>query len=84
MKVYAGEQDYDLGLYYLQSRYYDSNTGRLISADGYVSTGQGLLGYHMYAYCNNDPMNMYDRTGCIAVSATLIMILSSIFFVAFF
>ena len=33
------------------SRRYDSYTGRFISADGYVSTGQGLTGYNMYAYC---------------------------------
>ena len=32
--VYRGYYyDCDLGLYYLNSRYYDSNTGRFISAD---------------------------------------------------
>ena len=46
--------DTDLGLYYLQTRYYDSNIGRFINADGYISTGTGLLGYNMYAYCNNN------------------------------
>lgn len=55
--------DADLRLYYLNSRYYDSNTGRFINADGYVSTGQGLIGYNMYAYCNNNPVNMADTTG---------------------
>ena len=29
-------------LYWLQSRFYDPNTGRFLNADGYVSTGQGL------------------------------------------
>ena len=29
--------DTDLGLYYLNSRYYDSNTGRFLNADGYIS-----------------------------------------------
>ena len=55
--------DYDTGLYYLQSRYYNPTTGRFINADGYVSTGTGLLGYNMYAYCNNNPVMNVDYTG---------------------
>ena len=55
--------DSDLGLYYLQSRYYDSNTCRFINADGYVSTGQGLTGYNMFAYCNNNPVMYVDPNG---------------------
>ena len=37
--------DTESGLYYLNSRYYNPEWGRFISADGYVSTGQGLTGY---------------------------------------
>ncbi len=55
--------DVDLGIYYLQSRYYDAKTCRFISADGYASTGQGLLGYNMYAYCGNNPLNRIDQAG---------------------
>ena len=55
--------DKDLGLYYLQTRYYDSVTGRFINADGYVSTGQGMLGNNMFAYCNNNPVMFTDPTG---------------------
>ena len=55
--------DKDLGLYYLQSRYYDANICRFISADGYISTGQGLTGYNMFAYCGNNPVNNVDPTG---------------------
>ena len=55
--------DTETGFYYLQSRYYDPNLGRFINADSYSSTGQGTLGNNMYAYCNNNPINMSDHTG---------------------
>jgi RHS repeat-associated protein len=55
--------DVETGLYYLQSRYYNPQWGRFINADGYVSTGTGMLGYNMFAYCNNNPINMIDYEG---------------------
>ena len=55
--------DTESGLYYLQTRYYDAAIGRFINADGLTSTGQGLLGNNMYAYCGNDPVNKTDTTG---------------------
>ena len=55
--------DTELDFYYLQSRYYDPEVGRFINADSYLSTGTGLLGYNMYAYCNNNPTMGYDPTG---------------------
>ena len=55
--------DTDLGMYYLQSRYYDAKICRFISADSYISTGQGILGNNMFAYCNNNPVNYYDPCG---------------------
>ena len=59
--------DYESGFYYLQSRYYDSLVGRFINADSYVSTGQGFLGFNMFAYCNNNPVICADYTGADAV-----------------
>jgi RHS repeat-associated protein len=56
--------DAELEMYYLQSRYYDPQVGRLINADCYMSTGQGMIGNNMFAYCNNDPTNESDPTGC--------------------
>ena len=56
--------DRETGLYYLQSRYYNPELGRFINADGLVSTGQGLLGNNMFAYCGNNPANRNDPTGC--------------------
>ena len=55
--------DTDLGLYYLQSRYYDPETGRFVNGDGYVQTGDGLLDKNMFAYCLDDPVNMADPSG---------------------
>ena len=55
----------DSGLYYLQSRYYDPKIGRFINADALVSTGQGLLGNNMFAYCNNSPVQKKDIGGTI-------------------
>ena len=64
--------DKDLGLYYLNSRYYNPSVGRFINADRYVSTGQGLLGHNMFTYCGNNPINRVDPLGCSFVSPVLI------------
>ena len=55
--------DSESGLYYLQSRYYDPATRRFVNADSYAGTGQGLLGYNMFAYCGNRPVMRADSTG---------------------
>ena len=55
--------DRESGLYYLQSRYYDPVTHRFINADGLISTGTGILGYNMFAYCDSEPINRSDATG---------------------
>ena len=55
--------DSETGFYYLQSRYYDPQTCRFINADSYSSTGQGILGYNMFAYCNNNPVVQSDHNG---------------------
>ena len=49
--------------YYLQSRYYDPETGRFLSADVMLSTGQGVLGHNTYAYCLNNPATLLDDNG---------------------
>ena len=61
--------DQALGMYYLQSRYYDPAIGRFINADAFLSTGQGLLGYNMFAYCLNNPVNRIDPTGYFSMGA---------------
>ena len=59
--------DTETELYYLQSRYYDPELGRFINADAFVSTGQGLLGNNMFAYCLNNPVLFSDANGFDAI-----------------
>ena len=56
--------DTETGLYYLNSRYYNPETGRFINADlGISEVGGELIGNNMFAYCFNNPVNMSDPTG---------------------
>ena len=40
-----------------------SLTHRFLNADAFASTGQGLLGNNMFAYCGNNPVNYADPKG---------------------
>ena len=57
--------DVETGLYYLESRYYDPETGRFINADSPENLGAdgSLLSYNLFAYCLNDPINRFDSEG---------------------
>ena len=55
--------DYELGLYYLQSRYYDPETGRFISADSLLETGKSIVAANSFAYCENNAVIHEDRSG---------------------
>ena len=55
--------DEETELYYLQSRYYNPEISRFINADNFISTGQGLLGNNMFAYCRNNPVYRKDIAG---------------------
>ena len=54
--------DNETGFYYLNSRYYDPENRRFINADTIISQ-ESTLGYNLFAYCNNNPVNMTDETG---------------------
>ena len=64
--------DGETGFYYVSSRYYDPEIGRWINADGFVSTGQDILGYNMFAYCGNNPINRKDPTGQFWITALIV------------
>ena len=53
--------DTETSLYYLNSRYYDPNVGRFLNADGQLN--DGVLGYNLFAYCENNPVTRVDPTG---------------------
>ncbi|MGD9679428.1 MAG: RHS repeat-associated core domain-containing protein [Vulcanibacillus sp.] len=55
--------DEDTGLYYLQSRYYDPEVGRFISADGFFGSVGNALSHNAYAYCENNPVMYVDPEG---------------------
>ena len=61
--------DQGIGLYYLQSRYYDPGVGRFVNGDDtqvllmyawYTLAGPNL---NTFAYCKNDPQNNADYEG---------------------
>ncbi|MDR1410144.1 MAG: DNRLRE domain-containing protein [Oscillospiraceae bacterium] len=64
---YRGYQyDKETGLYYCQSRYYNSNLGRWINADNPDIAALGankVLSANLYAYVLNNPVNTRDNNG---------------------
>ena len=61
--------DTETGLYYLQSRYYDPTVGRFINSDmpEYAPLSINAAGHNLVTYCLNNPVNLADSTGNIAI-----------------
>ena len=56
--------DEESGLYFLQTRYYDPETGRFISRDSIeYADPESINGLNLYAYCGNNPVMNIDPTG---------------------
>lgn len=62
--------DNETGWYYLQSRYYDPQVKRFVSADDAtlpLDDEGDLKNKNLYRYCHNNPVNFADSEGNIAV-----------------
>ena len=57
--------DFETGLYYLRSRYYDPEIGRFVNADDtdYLGYDKSPLSMNLFAYCLNNPVNNSDHKG---------------------
>ena len=64
--------DTEIGMYYLQSRYYDSTVGRFINADDtdYLGANKISLGYNLFAYCENKAVCFADFLGFEPINIT--------------
>ena len=66
--LYRGYRyDQEIGLYYLNSRYYDPETGRFVNADVLINTGKHIFGTNTFAYCYDNPNNYVDKNGADAI-----------------
>ena len=58
--------DFETGLYYLNSRYYDPVVGRFLSADDeslILVSPDGLTDKNLFSYCDNNPIIRVDTEG---------------------
>ncbi len=57
--------DQEIGMYYLQSRYYDPEVGRFVNGDEPLCLviENVVLGHCLYTYCGNDAVNACDPGG---------------------
>ena len=55
--------DQELGMYYLQSRYYDAEVGRFVNGDEILGSNGDHAAYALYTYCANLPVDRCDCFG---------------------
>ena len=56
-KKYTGQLENDAGLYFYNSRYYDSYLNRFLSPDDIIPDPYNPLDYDRYAYVRNNPVH---------------------------
>ena len=72
---YAGQYyDESTGNYYMNSRYYDTVSGRFLSQDSFYGSDENVLSLNQYTYCYNDPIQYIDLSGnsVVSVSKTIL------------
>ena len=73
--------DTETGLYFLQTRYYDPETGRFLNRDSVsYADPETINGLNLYAYCLNNPVEYVDPTGhsvLVFLAATFISFTAS-------
>ena len=62
--------DRETGFYYLQSRYYAPTIGRFLNEDdtAFLGASGTLLGWNLFAYCENNVVNGSDPFGLFRIS----------------
>ena len=74
---YKGYYYDETGLFYCNSRYYSPELCRFISPDSIeYLVPQSINGCNLYTYCSNDPVNMYDPSGNLALPVWLEFLMS--------
>ena len=64
--------DTETGLYFLQTRYYDPETGRFLNRDAVTyADPETIGGLNLYAYCLNNPVMYVDPSGHLVISALI-------------
>jgi RHS repeat-associated protein len=58
--------DSEIGMYYLNSRYYNPEIGRFINSDGLLGLEGDILTTNMYAYAVNNPIMNIDPSGYLS------------------
>ncbi|MCB9430929.1 MAG: RHS repeat-associated core domain-containing protein [Ardenticatenaceae bacterium] len=61
----------EIGLIYMNARFYDPNTNRMLTPDTIVPDPANPQSFNRYSYVNNNPLNYADPTGHDAVAANL-------------
>ncbi|MEO2078270.1 MAG: DNRLRE domain-containing protein [Bacillus sp. (in: firmicutes)] len=65
VKFTGAIEDTSTGLYYMNARHYNPDTGRFISQDTYKGTASDPWSQHLYTYTTNNPINFIDPSGFI-------------------
>ncbi len=64
--------DNEIGMYYLQSRYYNPSVGRFVNGDEveFAAFDQEVLSHNLFGYCKNEPNGSVDEFGYVEFSST--------------